>query len=87
MKLPYEKPMVLAEHYQLSQSISACAIRIGFSDNGCVRKDPDTPAEMRALAMNNWFSTGARGCLSSASNGMTSDGICYHTNANATFTS
>ena len=87
MKLPYEKPMALVEHYQLSQSISACAIRIGFNNNGCVRQDPDTPPEMRALAMQNWFSYGMGGCILHSTTGTTTDGICYHTNANATFTS
>ena len=86
MRAKYEKPMIAVERYELSQTISACAIKIASTGNDCVRYDPDTPWEMRELAFNNQmiFNTG---CQMLINTGSTSTGICYHTNANAAFTS
>lgn len=85
MKLKYERPMAVVERYELSLAISACSTRIGLLNSACVYKDSDAPAEMRALAINNWFTAGH--CVNVPSINQTSDGICFHTNANAAFKS
>ena len=85
MRVKYEKPLVAVERYELSQTISACAIKINNTNNACVLNDPDSPWEMLGLAINfpNYFGSGCK----NVNYGSTSTGICYHTNANATFTS
>lgn len=85
MRMKYEKPMVAVECYEFSQAISACSTRIGLLNSACVYKDADAPAEMRALAINDWFTSG--NCLNVMVSGETNDGICFHTNANAAFKS
>ena len=85
MKLKYERPMAAVERYELSQAISACSTKIGLLNSACVYKDADAPAEMRALAINDWFTSG--NCINVMTSGQSSDGICFHTNANAAFKS
>lgn len=95
MKLKYQKPAVAVEHFELSQSIAACTIKIGFADNKCVRNDPDVPAEMRSIAFNYpiYFSTGCddvAGGLDVITHdvpGVPKTDLCFHTQTNATFTS
>lgn len=85
MKIKYEKPMVAVERYELSQAIAACVLKIGPSGSQyCVQTDPQTPDEMRNASYNDYFATD---CSETASIGQTYDGICYHTQANATFVS
>lgn len=86
MKMEYQKPQAAVEFYQLSQSIAACAIKINLVNNACVVNDNDTPEEMRgfAFALPAYFSTG---CEIVCTNNPDYDGICYHTQLNATFTS
>lgn len=86
MKMEYQKPMAAVEFYQLSQSIAACAIKINLLDNSCVVYDADTPEEMRSIAFDfpNYFSTP---CDIVCTNNQNYDGLCYHTQLNATFTS
>lgn len=86
MKKKYQKPMVAVEFYKLSQSIAACTIKIGFLDNQCVVNDPDSPIEMRSLAYAypEYFSTD---CAIYYNNIQDNDSLCFHTQANATFTS
>lgn len=84
MKITYEKPMVAVERYDLSQTISACITKIGLMDSACVLTDPDAPHEMKSLAVGKWFTSQ---CESYMRGGQSSDGICYHTNANAAFNS
>ena len=86
MKMEYQKPMAAVEFYQLSQSIAACAIKINLLDNQCVLNSQNTPEEMRGIAYfyPNYFSTG---CSTVCTNNPDFDGICYHTQLNATFTS
>ena len=85
MKIKYEKPMVAVERYELSQSIAACVIKIGPSGSQyCIQNDPQTPDEMRDAAWEGLFATD---CSETASSGQTFDGICYHTQASATFVS
>ncbi len=85
MRAKYEKPWVAVERYELSQTISACATKISLLNSACVYNDPDAPYEMRALAVNSWFTSG--NCTYVMSGGQSSTGICYHTNANAAFSS
>lgn len=85
MKLRYEKPAIAVERYELSMAISGCSTKIGFLDSACVYNDPDAPVEMRSLAVAQWFTNGK--CDNVVKGGQSSDGICYHTNANATFPS
>lgn len=85
MKKEYERPSVAVEHFRLSTAISGCITKIGFLDSACVYNDPDAPTEMRGLAVGMWFTAGH--CLNVMQGGQSKDGICYHTNANATFSS
>lgn len=85
MKKQYQKPLIAVEHYELTQAIASCSIKIGFLDNLCVLKDADSTPEMRNLAANNNFTTG--NCAKAPISGSTEDGICYHTNVNAAFNS
>lgn len=86
MKMEYQKPMAAVEFYHLSQSIAACAIKINLLDNDCVVYDNDTPEEMRSAAFDvpSYFSTP---CDIICTNNQDYDGLCYHTQLNATFTS
>ena len=79
------KPLVAVERYELTQAIASCAIKIGFLNSDCVKKDPDATDQMRDLAYQGWFSSGE---CDLAGNGMSqNDGVCYHTNINAAFNS
>lgn len=85
MKKQYEKPMLAVEYYMLSQSIAACATKIGFLDSACVKNDPDATSQMRDLAWSGYF---VQGSCEEYPEGMDNyDSICYHTNANAAFNS
>lgn len=85
MKSRYEKPIVAVERYELSMAISGCSTKIGLLNSACVYNDPDAPTEMRSLAILQWFTSGK--CTNVVQGGQSSDGICYHTNANAAFQS
>lgn len=84
MKKTYEKPMLAVEYYQLTQTIASCATKIGMLDSNCVKKDPDATPQMKDLAYSGFF---IEKCDLSASGMDGLDGICYHTNANAAFSS
>lgn len=85
VKKQYEKPMLAVEYYQLSQSIAACATKIGFQNSECVKNDPDATNQMKNLAWADYF---VEGFCTKYPEGMdTNDKICYHTNAGAAFTS
>lgn len=85
VKKQYEKPMLAVEYYQLSQSIAACATKIGFQSSECVINDPDATKKMKDLAGIGYF---VDGFCESPPTGMDDyDSICYHTNANAAFNS
>lgn len=85
MRIKYEKPCVCVEHYVLSQSIAACSLKIGLMNSACVYNDADAPADMKALAVNGWFTAG--NCATTASGGQSADGTCFHTSSNAAFKS
>ncbi len=86
MKKTYQKPMAAVEFYKLSQSIASCILKINYLSNDCVVFDSDTPEEVRGVAFDypNYFSTD---CATVCTNNPNYDGLCYHTNTNAMFTS
>ena len=85
MKKQYEKPTLAVEYYQLTQAIAACVTKIGFLDSDCVKHDTDATDHMKDLAWDGYF---VQGHCSKYATGMDADdSICYHTNANAAFTS
>lgn len=85
MKMKYEKPLVAVEHYELTQTIAACAAKVGFLNSACVLDDPTATNEMKGLAQIGWFVEGY--CDLFTVGGSTEDGLCYHTNANTAFNS
>lgn len=85
MKKQYVKPMLAVEHYELTQAIAACATKISFTSSDCVKNDPDATDQMKNLAWSGWFMAGS--CESYGEGMDQYDSICYHTNANAAFTS
>ena len=76
--------MIAVEYYELTQSIAACSLKIGFLDSTCVQKDPDATPHMKEMAWSDWF---VEKCAFSAVGMEDEDGLCYHTNANAAFNS
>ena len=78
--------MAAVEFYKLSQSIASCAIKINSLSNLCVVMDDDSPEEMRSVAFDypDYFSTE---CAIVCTNNPEYDGLCYHTQVNASFTS
>lgn len=85
MKKHYQKPMIAVEHYELTQSIASCSLKIGFLDSECVLKDSDSTTQMKYMALDFMFTSGY--CVNSPLIGNDEDGICYHTNMNAAFSS
>ena len=86
MKKQYVKPMLIAEHFTLTQSIAACTTKIGFLDSQCVIKDPDSSHHMLDFAFDNFFVGGH--CMDAYADDMSEeDQYCYHTNINTVFTS
>lgn len=85
MKKKYTKPVIEIEHYELTQSIAACSTKINFLSSECVMKDPDSTDQMKDLAYSGFFTGGNCEVFAEGMDGF--DKICYHTNANATFTS
>ena len=85
MKKKYMAPAIAIERYELTQSIAGCSTKIGFLNSACVEKDPDATPEMKDLAGFGFFTDSK--CDLSAVGMDSNDGICYHTNANAAFSS
>lgn len=86
MKIPYEKPAIAIERYELTQAIASCAVKIGFSTSDCVKNDPDAPPAMRDFAKQGFF-VDTINCVKVAESYSYEDGICYHTSASLTFNS
>lgn len=86
MKMPYEKPMMAIERYELTQTIASCATKIGFLSSECVKNDPDATNQMKDLAWSGFF-TDVNNCDDYPEGMDEFDSICYHTNANAAFSS
>lgn len=85
MKKPYERPLVAVEQYSLTQTVSSCVnIKINSTNAQCVIMDPDSTNMMRNLAHRGGFL--GTSCVIDMS-GFKYDGVCYHTNINAAFTS
>ena len=89
MKKKYMAPAIVIERYELTQSIAGCSTKIGFLNSACVEKDPDATPDMKDLAGIGFFtdSGNGKGCLYFPVGMDANDGICYHTNANAAFSS
>ena len=88
MKMKYEKPLVAVERYELSQAIAGCVIKIGANGTrSCIMTDDDTPPAMRSDANLGRFADSTCLPFNQVSIGECFDGICYHTQANATFPS
>lgn len=85
MKKKYVTPMIAVEHYELTQAIANCSVKIGFLDNKCVLKDADSTSRMKDLARKGYFNSECE----ILPVGMTdpADGFCYHANAAAAFNS
>ncbi|MBR5126534.1 MAG: hypothetical protein IKU68_07350 [Oscillospiraceae bacterium] len=86
MRMPYEKPMMAIERYELTQTIASCATKIGFLDSDCVKNDPEATDQMKSFAWDGFF-TEPGGCIEFAEGMDGFDSICYHTNVNAAFNS
>jgi hypothetical protein len=88
MKMKYAKPLVAVERYELSQAIAGCVIKIGANGTrGCILSDSDTPPAMRSDANLGRFADNTCLPFNKVNIGERFDGICYHTQANATFPS
>lgn len=85
MKKKYIAPLIAVEHYELTQAIASCETKIGFLDSDCVKKDPDSTNQMKDLAWSGYFVEGSCEDYPYGMDG--TDKICYHTNANAAFSS
>ena len=85
MKMPYEKPMMAIEYYELTQAIASCSLKISFTSSECVLTDTDSTKDMIEFAYDGYFI--GTGCDQEATGMTGSDGICYHTNMNAAFVS
>lgn len=84
MKRNYVTPAIAVEYYDLTQSIAACVTKINFESESCVLMDSDSTQGMKDLV--DYFSFFLD--CENIPIGMTEeDGACYHTNANAAFTS
>lgn len=90
MKKKYVTPMIAVEHYELTQTIANCSVKIGFVDSECVLSDPDAPGRMKNMAKVSFFHSsmsGYDGCSMLATGTSFEDGICYHTSTSMTFNS
>lgn len=85
MKRNYVTPLIAVELYDVTQSIPGCETKINFADEECVKKDSDATPQMKSLAAS-LLMFGPE-CLKPAQGMDYGDGICYHTNAQAAFTS
>lgn len=85
MKKQYEKPLIAVENYMLTQAIASCGTKISATNSQCVIDDPDAPDGFRNLA--SAFGYFSAGCLTQPSMDSVEDNICYHTSANAMFSS
>lgn len=85
MKRNYVTPVIAVEHYNLTQSIAACERKIGWNNKQCVETDGDSTPEMKELSA---LSIYVECTIRFDDMGVDEyDGICYHTSANAAFTS
>lgn len=87
MKIPYEKPAMAIERYELTQAIASCAVKIGFMNSECVEHDADAPKGMKDLAAVGYFVDTPINCAKRATATPFEDGVCYHTSAALTFNS
>lgn len=86
MKKAYQTPEMAVELFELTQSIASCETKIGLLDSGCVIGDENSTNQMKDFAYAGWFLSSGK-CTDHAEDMDGFDGICYHTNANAAFSS
>lgn len=86
MKIPYEKPMLAVERYELTQSLADCSTKIGLLDSDCVKNDSDSTPAMKDLAIN-WESFLPGYCVDPVKTNSNENGVCYHTLSNSYFSS
>lgn len=84
-KKKYIAPVVTIEHYELTQTVTSCERKIGFMSSECVINDADSTDQMKDLAYSSFFNSGQ--CEVYPKGMDEYDSICYHTNANAAFSS
>lgn len=73
-KLPYEKPMMVIERFELTQSISNCDIKANFNPYGC---------ELDLPGAQNVFNMHVNGCSPIYWNQTSNEqyyGTCYYVN-------
>ena len=87
MKKKYQKPFAAVEHYKLSQSIAACSIIVGLTNNSCVVASSNVPDQTRAFAMTWPAYFQGTSCDKDVASIQDNDSLCYHTQAAALFTS
>ena len=88
MKKTYVAPWIAVEHYELTQTIADCSVKIGASGSmSCVGNDGDAPWQMRDLASEYpyYFISEPDLCKATAKYDEYENGICYHTNTVLTF--
>lgn len=87
MKKKYTAPIIAIEHYEVTQSIANCSTKIGFMGSECVKEDPDATEKMKDLAWSGYFNSSVNDCKDFPTGMDEYDSICYHTSANAAFSS
>lgn len=85
MKRKYVVPEINIEHYELTQSIAACGIVIGFVNEECIIESGINDADLQAYAAMGYFKEGS--CIMGEPMMEENDGICYNTSTNAIFNS
>lgn len=86
MKRNYVTPLIAVEHYNLTQSIAACVVKINSMSSDCVLNDSDSSWDMQDMAGFGYF-VDLENCARVATNMDFEDGTCYHTSVQKAFTS
>ena len=84
MKKAYQKPMVVVENYQLTQSIASCGNIVSLYDSGCILTS-GLPSQWKDFATLGYFMEGYCDYFFVGMDKF--DGVCYHTNAGNPFNS
>lgn len=84
-KRTYTKPVLLMEHFTPTQTLTSCAVMIGFQDPICVLTDADSTPDLKDLAMFGYFADNA--CTKFINGTEREDQLCYHTSTNMIFSS
>lgn len=84
MKRTYEKPLLFAERFELTQMLSSCSVLIGSFDNKCVLADEDATPRMKSAALIGYFMGNCKAYYIGQDG---EDGMCYHVAGNMVFSS